>query len=85
MNSLVRERRDCQGRLQTVGRLCLRHGAGEPAAIAALVRDVSPRYRVDRARLYVAGMSASGAMTATLALCWASRLVVCLTEQDLLL
>ena len=43
-------------------------GAGEAAAIAALVRYVARRYPVDRARVYLAGMSAGGAMTAILAL-----------------
>ena len=43
-------------------------GAGEAAAIAALVRYVARRYPIDRARVYLAGMSAGGAMTAILAL-----------------
>jgi poly(hydroxyalkanoate) depolymerase family esterase len=45
-----------------------RDGAGEAAAIVALVRQVVRRYPIDRTRVYVAGMSAGGAMTATLAL-----------------
>src|ERR1700674_1655741 len=46
-----------------------RDGAGEAAAIATLVRDVARRYPVDRSRVYVAGISAGGAMTAILAFC----------------
>jgi poly(hydroxyalkanoate) depolymerase family esterase len=44
-------------------------GTGEAAAIVALVRHVARRYPIDRSRVYLAGMSAGGAMTAILALC----------------
>jgi len=54
-----------------------RHGAGEPAAIAALVRDVSRRYPVDRSRVYLAGMSAGGAMSAILAFCYGTLFGAC--------
>jgi len=53
------------------------HGAGEAAAIAALVRDVTQRYPVDRSRVYVAGISAGGAMTAILALCYGALFAAC--------
>ena len=53
------------------------HGAGEAAAIAALVRDVARRYPVDRSRMYVAGISAGGAMTAILALCYGTLFAAC--------
>lgn len=53
------------------------HGAGEAAAIAALVRDVAGGYPVDRSRIYVAGISAGGAMTAVLALCYGALFAAC--------
>jgi poly(hydroxyalkanoate) depolymerase family esterase len=52
-------------------------GAGEAAAIAALVRDVTRHYPIDRSRVYVAGISAGGAMTAILALCYGSLFAAC--------
>ena len=53
------------------------HGAGEAAAIVALVRDVTRRYPIDRSRVYVAGISAGGAMTAILALCYGTLFAAC--------
>ncbi|WP_250516930.1 PHB depolymerase family esterase [Caballeronia sp. INDeC2] len=41
--------------------------SGEAAAIAALTREVAATYDVDRARVYVAGMSAGGALAVNLA------------------
>ena len=54
-----------------------RDGAGEAAAIATLVRDVARRYPVDRSRVYVAGISAGGAMTAILAFCYGTIFAAC--------
>ena len=53
------------------------HGAGEAAAIAALVHEIARRYPVDRSRVYVAGISAGGAMTAILALCYGVLFAAC--------
>jgi poly(hydroxyalkanoate) depolymerase family esterase len=43
-------------------------GEGEASAIAALIEGIALRYPVDRSRIYVAGLSAGGALTAQLAL-----------------
>lgn len=42
-------------------------GRGEPAVIAAMVREIIARYPVDADCVYVAGLSAGGAMAAILA------------------
>jgi poly(hydroxyalkanoate) depolymerase family esterase len=41
-------------------------GLGEPALLADLTRDIIERYAIDRQRVYVAGLSAGGAMAAIL-------------------
>ncbi len=41
--------------------------AGEPAEILSLVNEIAGRYPIDRARIYVTGLSAGGAMAAILA------------------
>lgn len=43
-----------------------RRGHGEPAVLAGMVEELVGRQRVDRRRVYVAGLSAGGAMAAIL-------------------
>jgi len=61
-----------------------RAGAGEAAAIVTLVRHVARRYPIDRSRVYVAGMSAGGALAATLALCYGSVFAGCAIVSGLM-
>jgi poly(hydroxyalkanoate) depolymerase family esterase len=42
-------------------------GAGEPATIAGMTRDVMSRYAVDDRRVWIGGVSAGGAMTSIMA------------------
>ncbi len=53
------------------------HGGGEAAAIIALVRDLARRYPIDRSRVYVAGISAGGAMAAVLAASYGALFAAC--------
>lgn len=44
-----------------------RRGAGEPAVLAGLARQIAGEYGIDRAHTFVAGLSAGGAMAEVLA------------------
>ncbi|WP_180130914.1 PHB depolymerase family esterase [Rhodoferax sp. BLA1] len=45
-------------------------GAGEPALIASLTQAITQQYNIDAQRVYVAGLSAGGAMAALLAVAY---------------
>lgn len=54
-----------------------RRGRGEPAWIAALTGTVIRRFRADRRKIYIAGLSAGGAMAATVARAYPRLFVAC--------
>ncbi len=59
-------------------------GEGEAALIAGMVRDVTARYALDPARVYIAGMSAGGAMTSIMASCYGNLFAACAVHSGLM-
>src|SRR5437016_5979164 len=53
------------------------NGAGEAALIAALIKKTVSRYPIDPSRVYVAGISAGGAMAGVLAYCYGAMFAAC--------
>jgi poly(hydroxyalkanoate) depolymerase family esterase len=53
------------------------NGAGEAALIAGLIRNIATHHPVDRSRVYVAGISAGGAMASVLAFCYGGTFAAC--------
>jgi poly(hydroxyalkanoate) depolymerase family esterase len=58
-------------------------GKGEAAIVAKMIGKVSRRHRIDRARVLVAGLSAGGALAATLGLHHRQRVRAVLTHSGL--
>lgn len=55
----------------------VQHGGGEAALIAGMVRQISADYGIDTQRIYVAGLSAGGAMTSIMASCYGKLFAAC--------
>ena len=53
------------------------NGAGEAALIAALIKKTVSRYPIDASRVYIAGISAGGAMAGVLAYCYGAMFAAC--------
>jgi len=60
------------------------NGSGEAAAIAGIVRRAIKRYPVDPTRVYIAGMSAGGAMACVLANCYGTLFAACAVHSGLM-
>jgi poly(hydroxyalkanoate) depolymerase family esterase len=59
-------------------------GGGEAAIIAGMVRTVAAQYAVDTTRIWVAGLSAGGAMASILASCHADLFAGCAVHSGLM-
>jgi poly(hydroxyalkanoate) depolymerase family esterase len=60
------------------------HAQGEAALIAGMVREVMQNYAIDPGRVYVAGLSAGGAMTSILASCYGELFAACAVHSGLM-
>ncbi len=59
-------------------------GDGEAALIAGIVREASATYAVDPARVYIAGLSAGGAMTSIMVACYGNLFAACAVHSGLM-
>ena len=59
-------------------------GKGEAAIVAGMVRALVPKYHIDPTRIYVAGMSAGGAIASVLASCYADLFAACAVHSGLM-
>ena len=57
---------------------------GEAALIAGMVREVIDAYGVDPRRVYIAGLSAGGAMTSIMASCYGDLFAACAVHSGLM-
>ena len=57
---------------------------GEAALIAGMVREVTASYGIDPARVYIAGLSAGGAMTSIMASCYGKLFAACAIHSGLM-
>jgi poly(hydroxyalkanoate) depolymerase family esterase len=55
----------------------VQHGGGEAALIVGMVQKICTEYTIDTQRVYVAGLSAGGAMTSILASCYGKLFAAC--------
>lgn len=57
---------------------------GEAALIAGMVREVTATYGADPGRVYIAGLSAGGAMTSIMASCYGDLFAACAVHSGLM-
>src|SRR3954468_17165280 len=59
-------------------------GGGEAGLIAGMVREVVRTHAVDPSRVYIAGLSAGGAMTSVMASCYGNLFAACAIHSGLM-